>query len=131
MKNDGFIFKSDVFSLLQSKGHYLWIKLKEALLFKWYFHFKPNVFLSRDHVTSCQTALFEVEVRHCYFLTSSARSDPPRPADRAPLHYKFLWRTLSGLSVLCGNLLKQGKISKLCCFSATCVFRVHLWSVAE
>ena len=72
MKNYGFILKPDVFSLLQSKCHYLWIKLKETLLLKWYFHFKPNVFLSRDHVTSRQTALFDVEVRHCCFLASSA-----------------------------------------------------------
>ena len=45
MKNYGFILKPDVFSLLQSKCHYLWIKLKESLLLKWYFHFKPNVFV--------------------------------------------------------------------------------------
>ena len=104
------MFKPDVFSLLQSECHYLWIKLKETLLLKWYFYFKPNVFLSRDHVTSRQPALFEV--RHCCFLASSA--------DRK-----------SVLSVLCGNSLKQGNNSKSCCFSATCAFRIHLWSVAE
>ena len=112
MKNYGFILKPDVFSLLQSKCHYLWIKLKETLLLKWYFHFKPNVFLSRDHVTSRQTALFDAEVHHCFFLASSA--------DRK-----------SWLSALCGNSLKQGNNSKLCCFSATCAFRVLIWSVAE
>ena len=56
MKNDGFMFKPDVFSLLQSECYYLWIKLKETLLLKWYFHFKPNIFLSCDHVMSRQPA---------------------------------------------------------------------------
>ena len=87
MKKYAFMFKPDNFSLLQSKCHYLWTKFKKILLLKWYFHFKPNVFLSRDHVTSRQTALFDVEVRHCCFLASSADGK-------------------SGLSVLCGKLLK-------------------------
>ena len=34
----------------------------QTLLLKCYFHFKPNIFLSCDHVTSHQTALFYVEV---------------------------------------------------------------------
>ena len=111
MKNYGFILKPDVFSLLQSKCHYLWIKLKETLLLKWYFHFKPNVFLSRDHVTSRQTALFDVEVRHCCFLASSADRKSGRvlpdggamalrryTASLVPL-YSFSILTTTGLSI--------------------------------
>ena len=69
-------------------------------------------------------------MRQCRFMNYGS----PWGAISTPLTMRSfppLGRTLSGLSVLSGNSLKQGENSKLCCFSATCAFCVHLWSVAE
>ena len=70
MRNHGFRVKCDFSSLLQSKLHSPWTKLNETILLKTYFHFKPEVSLSRDYVTSRQIALFEFAVRHYWSLAS-------------------------------------------------------------